>query len=438
MFNSSRSFISGFVLIFACVALSTNVVFSQVEVEIIADEGAKIPITIVPFDGDSELGLTVAEIITNDLLKTGIFASRSVEVSWGGRSKLAPDEYGIWTDRGTQNLVLGQFERGQDGRIEVSFRLYDIPGQQQTIGFKVKDDPRQLRQVAHYFADLIYEKLTGEPGVFRTKLTYVVRSKERSSLVIADSDGHNAREIFGTAEPILSPRWSPNGKHIAFVSFMNRKAAVYVVSVDPKSGRALGEPEIIGPYRGSNSAPAWSKDGNSLALSVSQNGRSDIYLVSMVDRAFRPLTNHQSINTEPTFSSDGESVIFTSDRTGRPNIYSIPVSGGKELRLTYSGRYNASAKSSHDGDFLVLIHNDGAGFNVATHDLKSGVTQILTNGALDQSPSIAPNGRIIVYASEQSGRGILRFVSKNGRSKARYSGSFGELREPSWGPLIND
>ncbi|MDC1312310.1 Tol-Pal system beta propeller repeat protein TolB [Burkholderiales bacterium] len=418
-------------------ALFCGVASSQVEVEIIADEGSKIPITVLPFEGDGKARL-MSEIISADLMKTGLFAIQDVKKDWG-RNKLNESEYSDWDSRDVQNLVVGKFIDLDDGRIQGTFWLYDIPGQAMSVGYQIKDDPTQIRRMAHHFADLIYEKITGDKGVFRTKITYVVRAKDQSTLVIADSDGHNPKEIFSTNEPILSPRWSPDGGQIAFVSFLNRKAAVHVLPVDYDRSRVTGKPRIIGPYPGSNSAPAWSPDGKSLAITISKDGKSNIFIVSLEDETKRQITNSRSINTEPSFSSDGKNIVFTSDRTGRPQIYQTSVRTVSEVRLTFEGRYNASPQFSADDAFVALIHYDERKFNVGTLDMKSGVVEILTNGSLDQSPSISPNGKVIVYASEANGRGILRFVSKNGRAKLRYVGPEGDdIREPSWGPFIKD
>lgn len=436
IFRMTKSFVG---IMFFAIVLSHGVVSAQVEIEIIADVGAKIPITIPPFLGEGGQAKLISEIISSDLAKTGIFAIQSFDKSWSV-SKLGDDEeYTNWASRAVQNLVVGNFVKLNDGRFQASFWLYDIPGQAMSVGYQIKDDPKQLRQMAHHFADLIYEKLTGDKGVFRTKIAYVVSKKDQSALVIADSDGHNPNEIFVSKEPILSPRWSPDGSKVAFVSFLKRKAAVYVTPVNYKKGRATGKPIVIGPFPGSNSAPAWSPDGQSLAIAISKDGKSDIFMISLRDQSRVQITNSRSINTEPNFSHDGKTLIFTSDRTGRPQVYQVPVKGGAEVRLTYTGRYNASPHFSPDDSFIALIHYDERKFNVGTQDMKSGVVQILTDGSRDQSPSIAPNGKVIVYASEANGRGILRFVAKNGRAKLRYVGPKGDdLREPSWGPFIKD
>ncbi len=411
---------------------------AQVEIEIIADEGAKIPITVLPFEGGGAEARLISEIISADLMKTGLFTIQGFEKKWS-RAKLTESDYPDWKSKDVQNLVIGKFMDLDDGRIQGTFWLYDILGQAMSVGYQIKDDPAQIRRMAHHFADLIYEKLTGDKGIFRTKIAYVVRSKDKSTLVIADSDGHNPKEIYSTNEPILSPSWSPDGGQIAFVSFINRKAAVHVVPVDYERSRATGKPRIIGPYPGSNSAPAWSPDGKSLAIAISKDGKSDIFIVSLNDQSKVQITNDRFINTEPSFSSDGKNIVFTSDRPGRPQVYQTTVKAVSEVRLTYEGRYNASPKFSPDDSFVVLIHYDERKFNVGTLDMKSGIVQILTNGSLDQSPSISPNGKVIVYASEANGRGILRFVSKNGRAKLRYVGPKGDdIREPSWGPFIKD
>ncbi|MDA0238086.1 MAG: Tol-Pal system protein TolB, partial [Proteobacteria bacterium] len=317
-------------IIFFAIVMSYGVVSAQVEIEIIASEGKKIPITVLPFEGEGDQAKRISEIILSDLTKTGIFAIQSVDSSWS-RLKLDDDaDYTNWASRAVQNLVVGNFVKLDDGRLQAAFWLYDIPGQAMSVGYQIKDDPKQLHQMAHHFADLIYEKLTGDRGIFSTKIAYVVKKKDQSVLVVADFDGDNPNEIFVSKEPILSPRWAPDGGRIAFVSFLERKAAVYIVPVNYKKKLANGKPRVLGPFLGSNSAPAWSPDGQSMAMAIAKDGGSHIFVVSLKDQSLVQITNSRSINTEPSFSSDGKSLVFTSDRTNRPQVYRVPVSGGTE------------------------------------------------------------------------------------------------------------
>jgi len=291
---------------------------------------------------------------------------------------------------------------------------------------------KQLRAVAHRMADSIYEKLTGDIGVFSTRIAYVAKQGKRYALKVADADGFNARTAIEYTEPIISLAWSPDGTKIAYVSFENKKPVIHVQTL------ATGERRAIAKFRGSNSAPAWSPDGKKIAVVLSKKGGSQIFLINSDGSGLRRLTRSSSIDTEPNFSPDGKSIIFTSDRGGSPQIYRMAVAGSASRvaeRLTFEGSYNVSPQYHHDGKNFIYIHRNDSQFNVAIQSLETRQVQLLTDSAFDESPSFAPNGKIILYATEIKGRGILAAVSSDGRTRQELSTQEGDIREPAWGPL---
>jgi TolB protein len=338
-------------------------------------------------------------------------------------------DYATWRARGADAIVIGAVSPLPDGRYDVRFRLMDVAKQAQLAGFAYTASREQLRHTAHKIADVIYEKLTGDKGVFSTRITYVVKRGNRFELQVADADGHGAQTVLDSNEPIISPSWSPDGTRLAYVSFEERKPVVYVQSLTTGSRRAVAN------FWGSNSAPAWSPDGKRLAVVLTKDGGSQIYVISADGGGASRLTHSTAIDTEPNFSPDGELLLFTSDRGGSPQIYGMPASGGEPRRLTFDGTYNVTPRFNPDGKSFTFIQRNGSRFNVAVQDLTTRQVQVLTDGAVDESPSFAPNGRMILYATEVRGRGILSAVSSDGRVKQRLTADAGDVREPAWGPL---
>jgi TolB protein len=308
----------------------------------------------------------------------------------------------------------------------------DVVKQTQLAGFVYFASAAQLRLTAHKIADVIYQKLTGDAGVFATRITYVVKKGSRYELQVADADGFGAQTVLASNEPIISPAWSPDGTRLAYVSFERKKPIVYVQSL------TTGNRQTVANFWGSNSAPAWSRDGRRLAVTLTKDGGSQLYLIN-ADGSGSPtrLTHSSAIDTEANFSPDGQSVIFTSDRGGSPQIYRVSTAGGSPQRLTFEGSYNVSPRYSPDGKSFTFIQRSGSRFNVAVQDFALGQVQVLTDDGIDESPSFAPNGKMILYASVVRGRGILAAVSSDGRVKQRFTEDAGDVREPSWGPLVN-
>src|SRR5215831_16148848 len=405
---------------------------AQLTIEIIGGGANQIPVAVLPFVNENVLPQSITEIVEQDLTRSGRF--RAIFV--GGVSpisEIAQVSFPDWKSRLADALVIGQANRLPDGRFEVRFRLLDVPKQVQIGGIAFTLSDKQVRLTAHKVADFIYEKLTGERGVFSTRIAYVVKQGTRYELRVADADGQNAQSILTSHEPIMSPAWSPDGTRMAYVSFQNKKPILFVQSL-----AATKQPAPVAAYRGSNSAPAWTPDSKQLAVVLTKDGTSQIYLMNVDGSNPRRLTFSSAIDTEPFFTPDGQSIYFTSDRGGSPQIYKMGASGGEPTRITFDGDYNVSPRVSPDGKTLAYISRVSGRFQLMAMDLESRQVQALTDGPRDESPTFAPNGRIILFASDVDSRGVLYAVSSDGRFKQRLGIGAADIREPSWGPFIGN
>lgn len=408
---------------------------AQLTIEITKGVEAGIPIAVVPFqwNGAAPPPAAVADVVEADLVRSGRFDATAREDFLETPHDNTEINYKNWRLLKAEALVVGRVRAAAPGRYEVRFQLMDVYKEKQLAGYQFVVDESKLRKVAHQISDIVYEALTGKPGAFDTRIAYVTVQNEASAgvryfLMVADSDGYGAREILSSTHPIMSPAWSPNGERLAYVSFEGGRSMVYVQEVS--SGRRTR----LADHEGLNSAPAWSPDGARLALTLSRDGNPEIYVMEVAGGALRRLTNHGAIDTEPAWSPDGRSIVFTSDRAGKPQIYRVPVSGGEPQRLTFEGAYNARASFSPSGDRLVMVTNQGDGYRIGVFYLDSRAVQVLTDSNLDESPSFAPNGDMILYASQVGGRGVLAAVSSDGRVKQRLRFLDGSVREPAWSP----
>lgn len=399
---------------------------AALDIEIIGAGEHQIPVSLVPMGGDVELGQAINDVVSSDLMRTGLF--RLIDPTGKSPHETAEVNYADWQVRGAVALAIGTVNKQANGRIEARFRLLDVVKQTELVGQAVSADNAQLRAVGHRIADLIYEKLTGDKGVFSTRIAYVNRQTKSFSLIVADSDGYNEQVVLKSKEPIMSPSWSPDGSHLAYVSFETGHAAVVVQSL------YTNQRKVVADFRGSNSAPSWSPDGKQLAVVLTRDGGSQIYLMRPDGSGIHRLTFSGAIDTEPNFSPDGQSLLFTSDRGGSPQIYRMPVEGGAAQRLTFGGGNCFSPRHSPDGKSFTFAHLTGGRFYIAVQDFQTGQMQTLTEGGWEKKPSFAPNGKIILFASEARGRGILATVSSDGRVQQHMFTKSGDAREPVWGP----
>ena len=410
--------------------LSAVVAHAQLSIEITGAGAQRIPIAIVPFAGEGALPTGISGVVRADLERSGLFRPLEVPPLSPPPTEASNVNYAEWRSRLADALVLGSVAARPDGRFVVRFKLFDTVKGADLSGVEYTLSREQARTTAHRIADFVYEKLTGEKGVFSTRIAYVVKRGPKYELQIADADGAGEETALASLEPIISPAWSPDGRRLAYVSFENKKPVVYVHSL------LDGKRNVAANFKGSNSAPAWSPDGSRLAVSLSRDGGSQIYLVNPDGSNVRRLTQSSGIDTEPVFSPDGLTLYFTSDRGGSPQIYRMPANGGEAQRVTFEGNYNVSPRISPDGKMLAYIARNGGKFQVATLDLATRQMQILTDSDKDESPSFAPNGRMILLATVVGGRGVLSAVSADGRVKQRLSVSAGDVREPAWGPFV--
>ena len=409
--------------------VQASVASAALSIEIIGAGEHQIPMVIVPFGGNEKLAQSINAVITGDLQRSGLF--RLIDPLGKSPHHLADVSYPDWQVRGADALVIGSVALQPNGRIEAKFRLLDVVKQTQLVAQSVSANGNQMRAVGHHISDLIYEKLTGDKGVFSTRIAYVNRlGKKQYRLIVADSDGYNEQNVLEQSEPIMSPAWSPDGSHLAYVSFETGHAVVYVQSL------YTGQRMVLADFRGSNSAPAWSPDGKQLAIVLSRDGSSQIYLVKPDGSGLRRITFSGAIDTEPDFSPDGQSLLFISDRGGSVQIYTMPVAGGPAQRLTFSDGNNFSPHYSPDSKGFVYTHFVNGKFYIATQDFQSGQAEILTLGGWEKNPSFAPNGKLILFASEARGRGILATVSIDGRVQQHMFTQSGDAREPVWGPHL--
>ncbi len=397
---------------------------AQFRVEISGTGIKQYPIAIAPFRGEGSSPQKISAIVQADLLRSGVF--KAVDASGEQLDESSRPDVAKWAAKGADYLTVGSVTRGGNG-FDVRFRLWDVKGAD--LGGQSFNVPQaDLRLVAHKIADYIYEKITGEKGVFSTRIAYVTKNGTRYTLWVADSDGENSQSALSSPEPIISPTWSPAGTQLAYVSFESRKPVVYVHEVS--SGRR----RLIANFRGSNSAPAWSPDGSTLAVTLSRDGGSQLYTIPSSGGEPRRLMQSSGIDTEPAYSKDGRSIYFVSDRGGAPQIYRVGANGGGAERVTFSGSYNISPSISPDGKTLAYITRAGGGYKLQVMDLASGTSVPVTDTSSDESPSFAPNSKLIVYATREGGREALMTTTLDGKIKARLAGQNGDIREPDWGP----
>jgi TolB protein len=408
-------------------ALFTPQAFAQFKVEISGVGATQLPIAVARFRDEDRSGQSPSAIIAADLERSGAFR---IVGNTASLDETSQPVMGEWRARAADALVAGSVARLADGRFDVRFKLWDVVKGSELGGQSSAVEASEVRLAAHRIADFIYEKLTGEKGVFSTRIAYVTRAGGRHTLRVADADGESGQVALNSGQPIISPAWSPSGKELAYVSFERQKAVVFVHTV------ATGDRRAIADFRGSNSAPAWSPDGTYLAVTLSREGGSQLFFIGKDGSNPRRITTSQAIDTEAQFSADGKFLYFTSDRGGSPQVYRMAMPPGKIERVTFAGSYNISPAVSPDGRTLAFIARSGNTFRLSTLDLSNPGAQPvpLTDTSDDEHPSFAPNGRLLIYATRVQGRSVLMTTTLDGKIKARLPSATADLREPVWGP----
>ena len=412
--------------------------WAELVVEVTKGQDDAIPIAIVPFNSPTEAAASfdVAQVVGDDLARSGRFKSMAradmIEMPHVGASISFDD----WRRLNNDYIVVGQVQPDSADRYNIVFELYNVLNRQRLLGYQISANKAGLRLASHQVADMVFQKILGVRGAFATRVAYVSvlghLPNKSYQLVVADADGMNPRVVMQSNEPLMSPSWSPDGLSLAYVSFEGRLPTVYVQELK------TGERRRVSARAGVNQAPAWSPDGKKLALTLStRDGNLDIYTLDLTTQALTRITDDPAIDTEPQWSNDGRSLYFTSDRAGGPQIYRVGIQpGDKPRRLTFQNSYNARPRLSPDESQLAFVTQEDGAYRIATMDLRGrGDMQVLTHGHFDVSPSYAPNGAEIIYASRDRGRGVLALVSSDGRVQERLVSSEGEVQEPAWSPF---
>ncbi len=410
---------------------------ATLDIQITRGVSAAVPVAIVPFawQGQGDAPATdVAEVIGADLTRSGRFKAIAGKDMLEKPTEASAINYNNWQVIGVNDLVIGRVKQ-VGGGYSVEYQVFNVFTHQQIMGYSVATSAARLRYTAHFISDTIYQKLTGQRGAFTTRVAYVeISGHEHYALIVADADGFNAQPVFESpSEPIISPAWSPDGKQLAYVSFENKLPAVYLQDL------STGKRELLSRREGINGAPVFSPDGKSLALTLSTTpDNPDIYVMELASKELKRITTSDAIDTEPTWAPDGQSIYFTSDRGGTAQIYKVSSKGGEVQRVTFDGNYNADAQVSPDGRSLAMVHRVDGNLFIAVMDLASGTLQTLTDGALDKSPSFAPNGSMIIYAATYHDQGVLEEVSVDGQVRERLSERQNgvDVHSPVWGPFL--
>jgi TolB protein len=419
-------------------SLLTSVARAELTIEITKGVTDPIPIAVVPFgwSGVGALPYDVAEIVANDLKRSGMFEPMARKDMVDLPTRAQDVKLNDWRLLRTDFVVVGQLQPENNGQYTIQFEVLNALNGQHLLNYRQPATQSNLRAASHKVSDLIFEKLTGIRGAFSTRIAYVSVTgkmpKQNYQLIVADADGENPRVIAQSNEPLMSPTWSPDGTSIAYVSFENKVSSIYTQLL------RTGERRRVSARAGINGAPAWSPDGRKLALTLSQkDGNLDIFVLELGNQQLTRITNDNAIDTESAWSVDGSSLYFMSDRSGSPQIYRVGAGGGNEQprRITFDGSYNARPRVSPDGSQLAVITLDRGAYRIAVVDLKKGGMRVLSQGNEDESPSFAPNGAVLIYATQKGNRAMLATVSLDGGVQQRLGTDSGDIREPVWSPF---
>jgi TolB protein len=435
--------------VFRSITFVTGLIFfsyahAALHLELTQGVNGALPIAIVPFANQTDSvpgNTTLSQVISNDLQNSGEFSVKTGGMLSQQPTSLAAIQPAYWQKQGINDVVVGQVQQTGGDRFLVSFQLADVnalganKNSAALLSQTFSTNRNGLRQLAHHISDMIYQKLTGVRGVFSTKIAYVLvqnygTSSARYQLIVADQDGFAPQALLSSAEPMMSPTWSPDGRSIAYVSFENHRATIKVQNL------ATGARQTIAQYPGMNNAPAFSPNGRRMAMVLTLNGNPNIYIMDLATRHLTQITNDYAIDTEPTWAPDASALYFTSNRGGGPEIFRFDFATGQTSRITFDGDYNARSRLTPDAHTLVMMHRQDGAFNIAKQDLTSGRVTVLTDSGADDSPSLAPNGKMVLYGTRFGGHEVLGLVSMDGRVKLRLPSQQGDVQDPSWSPFL--
>ncbi len=426
-----------FAVFIAAIVFSAHAMSQELDIDIVGGTPSALPIAVVPFANESNAlppDTDIAQVISADLSRSGQFRSLPRE-DVIDNPRIGDIRFDTWRLLKQDFLVVGRLVDGEAGSYRIEFELHDVARQQRLLGLALSARSGDLRSAAHQIADLIYEKITGVPGAFWTRIAYItstgIGDNRSFALMVADSDGFNPQSLRRSTQPLLSPAWSPDGRRIAYVSFERGNSSICVQDI------ATGQFQVVASNRGINGAPAFSPDGTRLAMALSVSGNLEIHVMDLASRRTTQITRHFAIDTEPQWSPDGQSIYFTSDRAGKPQIYQVSAGGGSPTRLSSVGEYNSRVSVGYDNKRFAMAQGNRNVYRIAVLDRTrggAGEVDVVSPGRLDESPSFAPNASMILYAAREGGRGVLYSVSTDGRVRQRLVLADGDAREPAWSP----